>query len=1068
MEALRKKRAIIKSTLTLFNNYLDMFISLSDIEDLQLRLDKAIPLLNKFEAMQEEIESLDEVDLDETVRTREDFEREKHLREEEEINISEDSYHKVIGKAKGFIMSKQSIVPSLESVSRSATESPALHSEAGPIGAFDRTIEALGVSEANYLLAWEGLKSRYEDPNTLIHHHVQALFEAPVLTRESTYSKLRQLLDNTNNHLLALRTLGKRTEYWDQLIIYLLTSKLNIYMKREWGRTLANSTTEPTFKEFSNFLERHIKFLQNSETDKIKFNDVKIKKVNVPSIPTKLKQVKTYTTVANKKACIVCKGTHPIYTCEVFKSMPTAARLQKIREHQLCFNCLGDGHRNRECTFGPCRKCGKKHNSLIHLDNPSVNTTGSLQVQVTGAPTEGLKQVENTMQPSEGTSSPSEVINQSLTARVIQKGTKVTMLSTAKLYIYDCRGQRHECRALLDSGSELHIMTTALFNRLGLSKTRSNLALTGIEQGSVHVNYVATMKIGSRTTNFSATITCVVLDKISSNIPSTHINTTDIQIPKGLELADPDYNCSGPVDLIIGASLFLRLLSVGQIFIKDTELVLHKTVLGWIIAGNICLNSPRKLVCNLVKNQDLDNQLERFWKLEHCFIPTNSTTKTKDYSEQHFIQSAKRDETGRFIVSIPFKNNVSELGDSLKGAEKRVYAMERKLSKNPELKKQYTAFMEEYEALGHMTEISPSKYTNTSHFYLPHHAVVKEDSTTTKLRVVFDGSSKSSSSLSLNDVQHIGPTVQDDLFTILVRFRKHSFVLSADIAKMYRQILVNERDRAFQLILWRSDINTPMKYYELNTVTYGTASAPFLATRCLQQLSDELGEKDPITSYVIRHDFYVDDLLTGTDSVDDAIRLKTNLSNTLSSAGFELRKWASNDLRLVTGNKNAPKEAIPLLDKDPKTLGLFWDPVTDVLKYNVKYLDYKRITKRTVTSIIAQIFDPLGLVGPTVIKAKIILQKLWELRLDWDESLPQELHTLWQSIYKELRNINNISIQRHVIDKNVSQLQFHGFCDASESAYGACIYIRTRTRNNKFIVHLLCAKSRVAPLLSNC
>ena len=197
--------------------------------------------------------------------------------------------------------------------------------------------------------------------------------------------------------------------------------------------------------------------------------------------------------------------------------------------------------------------------------------------------------------------------------------------------------------------------------------------------------------------------------------------------------------------------------------------------------------------------------------------------------------------------------------------------MERKLERDPVLKKGYQDFMHEYEVSGDMTELSSERSkSNTPTYYLPHHAVMKPDSTTTKIRVVFDGSSKTSSGLSLNEVQHVGPTIQDDLFSIALRFRKHKIVLSADIAKMYRRIYVNEEQRGLQRILWRTDSSQPVKVYELNTVTYGTASAPYLATRCLRQLGEENKENHPIASKVIISDFYVDDLLTGADTIDEA------------------------------------------------------------------------------------------------------------------------------------------------------------------------------------------------------
>ena len=146
--------------------------------------------------------------------------------------------------------------------------------------------------------------------------------------------------------------------------------------------------------------------------------------------------------------------------------------------------------------------------------------------------------------------------------------------------------------------------------------------------------------------------------------------------------------------------------------------------------------------------------------------------------------------------------------------------------------------------------------------------VFKHSSSTTKLRVVFYGSAKTTNGLSLNDILLVGPNVQQDLFSILLRFRMHNYVLIADIEKMYRQILVSDKDCHYQRILWRNSPLEQFKHFVLRTVTYGTASASFLATRCLIQIGKDHEASFPDAASAIINDFYVDDLLTGADTID--------------------------------------------------------------------------------------------------------------------------------------------------------------------------------------------------------
>lgn len=122
------------------------------------------------------------------------------------------------------------------------------------------------------------------------------------------------------------------------------------------------------------------------------------------------------------------------------------------------------------------------------------------------------------------------------------------------------------------------------------------------------------------------------------------------------------------------------------------------------------------------------------------------------------------------------------------------------------------------------------------------------------------------------------------------------------------------------------------------------------------------------------------------------------------------------------------------------------------------------ITKRIILSSITQIFDPLGLIGPVIIKAKILLQSLWQLKIDWDTPVPESIRIIWSSYYQQLPILNQITIPRHVSLRDPMDIQLHGFCDASMVAYGVCIYVRSINRNGTVKVQLLVAKSRVSPL----
>ncbi|XP_018312919.1 uncharacterized protein [Mycetomoellerius zeteki] len=275
-------------------------------------------------------------------------------------------------------------------------------------------------------------------------------------------------------------------------------------------------------------------------------------------------------------------------------------------------------------------------------------------------------------------------------------------------------------------------------------------------------------------------------------------------------------------------------------------------------------------------------------------------------------------------------------------------------------------------------------------FYLLHHCIVKQTSITTKLRVVFDGSCKSSTGTSLNDILMVGPIVQSDLFSLLVRFRIYKYVFTANVVKMYRQI-VNQSQTSLQSILWRDHVTQSVRTYELKTVTYGTACAPYLATRCLKYLAEIYHSDFPVGAGAIINDMYVDNLLTGAQSLSEAKIKRDQIITIMSKGGFALDKWFSNDKALLEGLRSTSGQENVLLTEGAVThiLGLQWDPHEDSFRYTFDGEGkHSNVTKKNMLAEISCLLDPLGLIDPVILIAKLMIQELWRLELDWDASVP--------------------------------------------------------------------------------
>lgn len=246
----------------------------------------------------------------------------------------------------------------------------------------------------------------------------------------------------------------------------------------------------------------------------------------------------------------------------------------------------------------------------------------------------------------------------------------------------------------------------------------------------------------------------------------------------------------------------------------------------------------------------------------------------------------------------------------------------------------------------------------------------------------------------------------------------HTFVVSGDITKMYRQILVTDDQRSLQRVVWCSDATQPIKVFDLNTVTYGMAAASYLAIRCLHQLAFDFEKDLPEISKIIFNDFYVDDFVSGADSIAGAKEIAKQVSDVLLTGGYKLTKWVSNNplvIEELVGAKNN-SETINFSNNDQiKTLGLKWQANFDYLLHTVNFSDSKKITKQQILADISRIFDPLGLLGPCIVTAKVLLQKLWLEKISWDESLPIEINAQWLEFRRQLPNLNLLKIPRHLV-----------------------------------------------------
>lgn len=913
--------------------------------------------------------------------------------------------------------------------------------KAAVVGSASKLIKGFPIAESSYKEAWATLISRFDNKRNLAYAQLNKFFNAKAI-KPNCRKSILELLDNCNEAVRNLKCLDFQFNPFVDLILgYNIQSKLDDSLKRQFELGLDNDHF-PSYDELILFLEKQARSLQDvSETYAKSENKLKpIFKRSVSNIVMSNSNVKL-----NEVNCPDCLDSHALFKCPQFLKKSVTDRWNFVKAKKLCINCLRGNHFISKCLISKkCNICNSKHHTLLHLhEKESFN---SVPVQ------------------SNNVTQDQSIVNSSCLTTT--QNNCQTLLSTAMVLVKSNSGEFIFCRAMVDSGSQKSLISNSCVKKLGLPVKSTNHRISGIN------NIVAETALSevdillkSYYSNEVFDVNALIVNNVTANLPNFVVRKSSWPHLEGLNLADPKFYVSRPVEILLGADLF-PLIVLGQSILgpKGTPCALNSR-LGWLLTG-VIFSKPAQDSNTIVSchaTVQLTHDLQKFWEIES--LPDVTPIHV---SEENYIKTVQRTESGRYMVDLPFKGTPN-LGDSQTNALKRFYLLESKLNKDSELKEQYHAFMQEYLDLNHMEQVPHSHLACENCFYLPHHGVLKEDSTTTKLRVVFDASAKGSSGHSLNDFLEIGPKLQPDLFKILLKFRSYPIALTGDIAKMYRQILVNPRHTDFQRIFWRFQPHESVTSFRLLTVTYGTACAPFLAIRTLHQLAKDYKSEFPTAAQSILENFYVDDFLGGSDSIDAAKQLVTDLNHVLSQGGFTLRKWASNIpsvLENLSEDLKSIKQNVTFLeDSSQKILGLVWNSKEDILRIHINTVKAVH-TKRDLLSMIAQIFDPFGIIAPTTIMLKIMMQELWKDKCAWDDKIPDSILKNWQDFRSQIELLKSIRIPRFLNCQALSEhhLEIHGFCDGSGKAYAAVVYLRTISALGEISVNFVAAKTKVNPL----
>ena len=749
--------------------------------------------------------------------------------------------------------------------------------------------------------------------------------------------------------------------------------------------------------------------------------------------------------------CVYCGNeNHKSFNCT--KVLRVVDRREILKNSKLCYNCTGKGHTASKCRSRNCTKCGQRHHtSLCEERVPQTVDPNAEQKQ--------SNQKQGTEKNLGGSSSSTKTLHPTTKGKV----------------------SGEDVRIMIDTGASSSYVCSDLITRLSLKPKRREQRCIEQMYGTVtkRVDIYDIHIESAAVVGFSLDVECINAEKgILTNLPNP--NVEDLKRNFGqlrrLPLCDEENSSEQlPVHIILGAADYQRIRSTRKPILganPDQDPGAEYTMLGWVLCGKIqSVDMPADKEFFLNSSQ---SEFETLCSMDVLGLVDKQQTASDAQFHEDFSEHLRQTKDGSYTTRLPWKLDHPVLPENRDLAEARLKTTTRRLEKMGRLE-EYHQIMQEQIEKG-ILEPVPSQPSGENVHYVPHQPVVKEDSETTKLRIVYDCSAKRNPEQpSLNDCLETGPALQPLLFDIVLRNRMNPYCVTGDIQKAFLQIKVDEEDRDAQRTLWYNNLtDRQIVEYRFTRVIFGATPSPYVLGSTLQKHVKQFNEEYPQTAKALLEDTYVDDVQSGGESIAELQRFKDETTKIMGKGGFTLHKWHSNAKLLedCTTDFTAPNQSSLTLttdnEKEPRTtkiLGIPWHKDEDTLQVCFERCLYPAIplTKRKILAAINGIFDVLGFASPITITGKIIFSEICLQKLGWDEQVPVDIQRRWEVWIKGLNNRHNISVPRCVVELKEAQLSLHGFSDASKRAVCAALYVVGSYCDGRTSQNLLVSKARVAP-----
>ncbi|EGT36592.1 hypothetical protein CAEBREN_32772 [Caenorhabditis brenneri] len=468
---------------------------------------------------------------------------------------------------------------------------------------------------------------------------------------------------------------------------------------------------------------------------------------------------------------------------------------------------------------------------------------------------------------------------------------------------------------------------------------------------------------------------------------------------------------------------------------------------------------------NNVSSRKLDKQLERLWTLDVLGLSPPTVKDSKEALNadliSEFKKSAIMDKDNKIYVTLPFNGRQTELRNNFPVAKRRLQSLlERQLAK-PEDRKEYHDIITKQLEEGIVEQIPLSSKSDGPEYFIPHRVVVKEDSLTTKLRIVLDASSHMKNELSLNDCLHPGPSILQSILGIMIRSRLSKFLLMSDIKRAFHQVRIQEQFRDVTKFLWLEDpskgyTEDNLKAFRFTRLPFGVSSSPFLLAvtilRYLEVNDHSLNER-------IKENLYVDNVILTSNDEEDIKECYKQSKAIFNLMHMNLRDYLSNSPLVVS--------AVAECDRHPdhvcKLLGHQWDSISDTINIKIARPPKGVPTKKQIVAFSARNYDPSGIITPIIVPVKQLISSMWSRNINWKEKIPEDLVPAWNAI-KEQFTDTTYSIPRQLTTNyDFSTAQLVIFSDASKAHYATTAYIRYGYKDDTYTSGLIFSKSRIRP-----